>query len=434
MLIFWLRVTFPVLMSAIASLLIGSHIGQSEGIGCFILLLLLIMVYRAQQLYKLLQWLKDPQLTKIPEGEGIWGSLFSYLYKTIKQYKHAQKELAEQLTFIEQAIAALPQGVVILNAYNRIEWMNPLAQAHFKLDEQRDHLQDITYLIRQPDFVQYLQKGDYAQPLMIRSARHENMQLLIKCINFSQDKRLVLTTDVTQKELLEKMRRSFVANVSHELRTPLTVINGYVENLQDMPDIEPAQTQFALQKIAEQAHRMNNLVKDLLVLSELEATRSPSQQDMPVDMNRLLDDVYHDGLQLSDGRHKLTLNSSSHVQVMGNEKELRSAFGNLLSNAVRYTPEGGQITLEWGVRQGRAVFCVQDTGIGIPAKHLSRLTERFYRVDDSRSRGTGGTGLGLAIVNSIVQRHQAELKIDSVEGRGSKFFITFPAKRVKSSA
>jgi two-component system phosphate regulon sensor histidine kinase PhoR len=252
---------------------------------------------------------------------------------------------------------------------------------------------------------------------------------LIKLIPYAGDKRLLISQDITQLERIETMRRDFVANVSHELRTPLTVVNGFVENLQDMRDLGQEQIQRALHLMAEQTRRMDSLVADLLTLSRLENEQSPLR-DEKVDMPQLLDEVYRDGQLLSGGQHVFRMERLSSANLQGNRDELRSAFGNLVSNAIRYTPEGGAILLRWYERGGQGVFSVQDSGIGIATQHLPRLTERFYRVDRSRSRETGGTGLGLAIVKHIAIRHQAKLEVLSEEGKGSTFLLVFEAKKL----
>jgi two-component system phosphate regulon sensor histidine kinase PhoR len=312
---------------------------------------------------------------------------------------------------------------------NRLEWFNPVAQQHFDLDAEHDIMQDITYLVRQPEFVEYIQESNFNNPLMMRPARHDDMVLSIKLIPYGVNKRLLISRDITQFERVEAMRRDFVANVSHELRTPLTVVSGFVENLQDMSDLGQDSARRALHLMAEQTRRMDNLVADLLTLSRLENVQSPLHEET-VDMKELLNEVYRDGELLSGAKHPLRMEIASAANLLGNRDELRSAFSNLLSNAIRYTPEGGAILLRWFERGGQPVFLVQDSGIGIAAQHIPRLTERFYRVDRSRSRETGGTGLGLAIVKHIAMRHQAKLEVSSEEGKGSTFALVFPIKRV----
>lgn len=427
---FWFRVTQPVLFGGIFAAILWGVFSATVALSFLLLVLLVTMAYRARQLYKLGLWLGDPKPETIPEADGLWDEIFSLLYKMVKQHNQTKQELAAELQHIEQATAALPEGVLILNEANRIEWCNPLAQQHFGLDAQRDFMQDITYLVRQPEFIEYLSSSDFSEPLVMSPARHDDMVLSIKVISYAGDKRLMISRDITQLERIEAMRRDFVANVSHELRTPLTVVNGYVENLIDMPDISREQQGRALQLMAEQTRRMECLVSDLLTLSRLESEHNHLREET-VELGSLLDEVYREGLSLSNGRHTLKVEVARTISLQGSRDELHSAFGNLVSNAIRYTPEGGEILLRLGERGGQAVFSVQDSGIGIAAQHLPRLTERFYRIDRSRSRETGGTGLGLAIVKHIAMRHQAKLEVLSEEGQGSTFSLVFPIARIE---
>lgn len=426
---FWLRVSLPVLFSAVFAAVLWGVFSATVALLFFVLALMAAMAYRARQLFKLGEWLQDARIETIPEAEGIWDDVFSQLYKMIKQHNQTKQELAAELHHIEQATAALPEGVAILNEANRIEWCNPLAQVHFALDAERDYMQDITYLVRQPEFVEYLHGSSFDNPLVMRPARHDDLILSIKLIPYGENKRLLISRDITQFERIETMRRDFVANVSHELRTPLTVVSGFVENLQGMPDISRDDAQRALQLVAEQTRRMENLVADLLTLSRLENDQSPPHEEN-VDIADLLNEIWQEGKSLSGGKHSLQRELTSDAKLLGSREELHSAFVNLLSNAIRYTPAGGEIVLRWSERDGLPVFSVQDSGIGIAASHIPRLVERFYRVDRSRSRETGGTGLGLAIVKHIAMRHQARLEISSEEGKGSVFALVFPEKRV----
>lgn len=417
--------SLPVVYGAMFALLLWAVFSITLALSFMLILLLIVMAYRARQLYKLGLWLNDTRLENIPDGGGIWDEVFSLLYKMVKRHNQTRQELAAELQHIEQATAALPEGVVSLNEANRVEWCNPLAELHFGLNTNSDIMQDITYLVRQPEFIEYLHAGSYAEPLMMKAARHEDMMLSIKLVPYSGNKHLLISRDITQLERIETMRRDFVANVSHEMRTPLTVVNGFVENLQDMPDLSHDKIRYALQLMGEQTRRMDHLVSDLLTLSRLENDHSPLRTEM-VDMEALLAEVYRDGKILSGGRHQHSLDMTGPAKLKGNREELRSAFSNLVSNAVRYTPDGGKIKLCWNMREGQPEFSVQDSGIGIEAQHIPRLTERFYRVDRSRSRETGGTGLGLAIVKHIALRHQARLQIVSREGEGSTFTLVFP--------
>ena len=448
---FWFRLSLPVLFGGVIALLLWAMFSAAYALLFMSLLLLMLMARHAWQLYKLEKWLNDARLETIPEAGGIWDEVFSQLYRMVKRHNRTKQKLAIELQHMEQAAAALPEGVAILNEANRLEWFNPIAQQHFDLDAEHDTMQDITYLVRQPDFVEYLQQPvpsqadgqNLSKPLMMRPARHDDMVLSIRLIPYAGGKRLLISRDITQFERVDAMRRDFVANVSHELRTPLTVVSGFVENLQDMvnsnqvnfkhDNINNANAKRALQLMAEQTQRMANLVADLLTLSRLENDQSPLREEI-VDMHALLEEIYQEGKLLSGGKHVLNLEMSSSVKLLGNREELHSGFGNLLGNAIRYTPAGGTILLSWTEREGQPALVVEDSGIGIAPEHIPRLTERFYRVDRSRSRETGGTGLGLAIVKHIALRHQAKFEIASVEGKGSTFMLIFPAKRQVVSA
>ena len=427
---FWFRASSPVIFNAIVALLIWAIFSHTPALIFMLLVMLFLMARHAWQLYKLSRWLAKPDLQTIPEASGIWDEAFSRLYKMVKRHQQTKLDLAAELQHIEMATAALPDGVAILNAGNRIEWCNPLSAEHFGLNAQRDIMQDITYLVRQPEFIEYLHEANFNEPLVMTPARHddEDLRLSIQLINYGDNKRLLISQNITQLERIETMRRDFVANVSHELRTPLTVVNGYVENLQDMDDLSHTQISRALFLMAEQTKRMDNLVADLLTLSRLENDHSPLREEV-VDVTSLLNEIYSDGQSLSAGKHSINLEIASTQNLTGNYDELRSAFGNLLSNAIRYTPAGGAILVRWSIRDEQLIYAVQDSGIGIAQQHIPRLTERFYRVDRSRSRETGGTGLGLAIVKHIAIRHQAKLEILSAENQGSTFSIVFPLKR-----
>lgn len=431
MLDFWLRASSPVLFGSIVALLLWAIFSPLVALIFMLVLLLILMARHARQLCKLTDWLAKPNLQTIPEANGIWDDAFSSLYKMVKRHQQTKLDLAAELQHIELATSALPDGVAILNASNRIEWCNPLCAEHFGLNIERDIMQDITYLVRQPDFIEYLQTANFNEPLVMSPVRQTELRLSVKLIDYGDNKRLLISRDITQLERIEAMRRDFVANVSHELRTPLTVVHGYVENLQDMEDLDHTQISRALFLMAEQTHRMDNLVADLLTLSRLENDHSPAGEEL-LNMSAMLEEIYREGQSLSSGKHAITLELNVHKNVVGNYDEVRSAFSNLLSNAIRYTPAGGAISVRWSERGEQLIYAVQDSGIGIAAHHIPRLTERFYRVDRSRSRETGGTGLGLAIVKHIALRHQAKLEISSIENQGSTFSMVFPPRRGKA--
>jgi len=424
---FWQRAFLYPFLLLLFSLLLWAGAGALPAALFFGGGILLNLFFQLRNLAALQRWLATPD-TPVPDGSGLWVDAFSQLNKMMRNHRKQRDQHAASLLQMEQATSALPEGVVILDEADRIEWCNRLAEQHFGLDVARDLGQQITYLARQPEFVQFLAMRNFGEPLVLRGARQDDLTLSIKIISYGKNERLLISRDITQLERIETMRRDFVANVSHELRTPLTVVNGFVETLHDMEHLENDMARRALQLMGEQTRRMESLVDDLLALSRLENEQNPLREET-VDVRALIDDIYSECQLLSNGKHTLHLQLESDVKLQGSREELRSAFTNLVTNAIRYTPEGGQIVLRWSEREGQPAFAVQDSGIGIAPQHIPRLTERFYRVDRSRSRETGGTGLGLAIVKHIAIRHQAKLEVASDEGKGSTFTLIFPGKR-----
>ncbi len=430
---FWQRALALPLSLLLLSLMLWGAFGPLPAAWFLAIALLLRLALYLRELAALDHWLHDPENRSVPDRGGLWGDVYSRLHKMVRQHTRERERRIAALQDMEQATSALPEGVAILDQGGHIEWCNPLAELHFGLDSKRDIGQQITYLVRQPEFVGYLAAQTFDSPLILRNTRHDGLVLSVKVISYGANKRLVISRDITQFERVETMRRDFVANVSHELRTPLTVVNGFVETLREMENLENSMARRALQLMGDQTYRMEHLVNDLLTLSRLE-NEFELQQEEQVAVSDMLKLLLEEGRALSGKQHVLQMEVDSDAGVLGNRSELHSAFGNLVSNAVRYTPAGGAITLRWWLRDGHPVFSVQDSGIGIAAQHIPRLTERFYRVDRSRSRETGGTGLGLAIVKHVATRHQAQLEIVSEEGKGSTFSIVFPAKRCTAPA
>ena len=429
---FWRRaLTLPVVI-LLLSLLLGAVTETLPAAVLFGAFMVLYFILHLRQLAELESWLDNPDAKPVPGGSGLWEDVFVRLNRMVRKHRKEREKRIAALQHMEQATAALPEGVIILDSAGHIEWCNPIAGQHFGLDGVLDTGQQITYLVRQPEFVEYLNHADFSEVLILRNARQDGVVLSIKLIGYGENKKLLISRDITRFERIETMRRDFVANVSHELRTPLTVINGFVETLSDTPNLENATSRRALHLMGEQTQRMQRLVDDLLTLSKLDNALNALQEET-VNMPELLGALHHEGQSLSDGQHKLRLELSSQCNLSGNTEELRSALGNLISNAIRYTPKNGEIILRWYEQAGQPVFSVQDSGIGIAAEHIPRLTERFYRVDQSRSRATGGTGLGLAIVKHVANRHQAKLEITSEEGKGSTFSMVFPIKRCLKS-
>lgn len=394
---------------------------------------------------RLLRWLRAEQsnetpgvlASRVPSLPGIWGELADRNRRLLRnrdqQYQESQARLHEFLA----AIQASPSGVVLLDEQGRIEWCNQTATQHFGFDAKRDVMQYIANLIREPAFKAYLASGNFSHDVVIPgnfSTPARPVKLSVHMHSYGQGRKLLLSRDITDIELAEAMRRDFVANVSHEIRTPLTVLSGFIETLQTLP-LKAAERTRYLALMAQQSQRMETLVNDLLTLSRLEGGPFPRANDW-VTTSALLAQCEQEARALSlmtaPRGHQLEFEPGPACEIAGIQTELYSAMSNLVTNAVRYTPEGGLVRVSWALlADGRGEFQVRDTGPGIAPEHLPRLTERFYRVDRSRSRETGGTGLGLAIVKHVAQRHGAELRIESQLGRGSCFSIIFPAARVR---
>lgn len=361
------------------------------------------------------------------EGEGAWDGVFRRLYRHEKDLRNQIVAREHELALLLAAGQALTDGIVLLDRRARIVYCNRTAEEQLGLRSVSDHGLPIVNLVRLPEFIDYLSEENFSQPLTLVLERGQERVLSISVVPYVGGRQLMQIKDVTQTDRLERMRRDFVANVSHELRTPLTVLSGFLETLQEM-ELKPDLRQHYLGLMAEQSSRMEMIVQDLLTLSAMESAPPPAST--VVDMAVMLDKLQRDARALSNGRHTITVESQGQGDVHGAEVELFGAFTNLVSNAVRYTPEGGAITLEWHVDTDGAEFAVRDTGIGIAPEHLPRLTERFYRVDRGRSRDAGGTGLGLAIVKHALSRHQALLLVTSRQGEGSRFAARFPVERV----
>jgi two-component system phosphate regulon sensor histidine kinase PhoR len=389
---------------------------------------------------RLLRWLNQGDVTSSPRLHGVWDELLDRNRKIFKKLEKKAQGSDARLEDFLSAIQASPNGVVLLDAQGVIEWSNLTAAGHLGFDAQRDLGQSVRNMVRAPAFVAYLAGGDFSHEIQIdgpgpRPSQPNRISLQIH--PYGKERKLMISRDVTALQLAETMRRDFVANVSHEIRTPLTVLSGFVETMQSIPLEESDRTRY-LGLMSQQAQRMQTLVSDLLTLSRLEGSPAPGTGDWN-DASALLEQVVQEARGLSQTiarpAHVIEQLPGPDLDVSGVSGELQSAMSNLLSNAVRYTPGGGTIRVGWRLRaDGGADFVVTDSGPGIAAEHLPRLTERFYRVDRSRSRETGGTGLGLAIVKHVAQRHGGQIQVDSVEGKGSTFTLVLPHTRVRTHA
>jgi two-component system phosphate regulon sensor histidine kinase PhoR len=385
------------------------------------------LAWHLRELRRLRRWASQSRLPDPPESSGVWGEVFNALHRHRRENLRRRRELARLIVRSRRAAEALPYGVTALDGAYRIDWCNHAASDHLGFDPERDRGEPVQNFLRRPEFVAWLEARDFSQPLRLRmpGARTIAAQL----VQFDEDQWLLLSRDVTGEERVEAMRRDFVANVSHELRTPLTVLAGFLETIRDL-DLGPQRVRDYVALMRPQAERMQRIIDDLLALSALE--HGPPPPEGRVAVRALLERVRAEAEQLSGGRHRIRLEVADERDLSGAESELTSAFLNLATNAVRYTPAGGEIALSWRADGPGAAYAVRDTGIGIDAEHIPRLTERFYRVDRGRSRETGGTGLGLAIVKHVLERHQARLDITSEPGRGSTFVAVFPGRRVHS--
>lgn len=420
----WIAELWRLGVLAIAGLLVGIF---SDHIALGLLIAVAIhLVYHLYRLYCLDQWLRLHRNSEPPEIGGVWEDLYHSIYKIQQRGRNHKRRLAALLNRFREATSAMPDATVVLKQHGEIEWFNSAAsrllniQAHdvdFRIDS----------FIRHPDFVAYLRRRDYVQPLVLQSPTDSQATLLIHVVPYGDNQRLLIARDITHVQRLEQIRRDFIANASHELRTPLTVIMGFLETMTDGSDECARQWARSLQLMQEQTARMQLIVQQLLLLSRLETDNSVQRREA-ISVPAMLAAIREEAALLSgDKHHDIRLECDNTLWLRGNAEELRSAFSNLVFNAVQYTPPQGAIHMRWYGDEAGAHFVVSDSGIGIPAHHIPRLTERFYRVDAARSREVGGTGLGLAIVKHVLQRHEAKLRIESVVDQGSTFSCDFPA-------
>lgn len=412
-------------------LLIAALIGF--GIGylwvCILIAFGVFFALQLRSLYLVNDWISNRPYDVPPNLDGIWGALLFNVYRAQRQERIVQAEMVGLIDRAQSSLVALAEAVVLIDELHQIEWWNPAAEKLLGI-QQLDHGRNILSILRQPSFIEYFTNIDLAPDgLKMKSSVLEDHYVQVKLTRFGRESRLLVAYDVTRMHNLEQMRKDFVDNISHELRTPLTVLSGYIETFTDQEDLNPRWKR-AFDQMQSQTRRMNALVNDLLLLSRLENDKKVAKNqiiEMPSLMNQLYDDAHAYNV---DYGHTLNLEIDSHCDLIGSDVELASAFSNLVTNAIKYTPKGGTVTIGWHDDGTHGYFTVEDTGIGIDPKHLPRLTERFYRVDSARSRQTGGTGLGLAIVKHVLMQHQAYLEIESKENRGSLFKVVFPKERL----
>ena len=426
------RFFFIVFLVLIAAFIILLNWGAQWAIFVSVSLLSIPLVYSYINLARLQNAIQLNSVEMMSLPSGFWEEVLFRLQRLVKSLKQRMRSIEQQHDRFIEAFQASPNGILMLDENDQIEWCNAIAESFFGLNFKRDALQRINFLIRRPEFVQYINKRNFDEPLLLeRMGPNSSLSLLLQLFPFGNQRHLLLVQNVTDLQKTDAMRRDFVANVSHEMRTPITVLMGFLETVQTL-DLEKGQRDQYFEMMMSQAQRMKSLVEDLLTLANLEANSLPAANNS-VNVETLMALLRNDAEALSKGKHGFSFEVLDPSSLLGDEREILSAFSNLVSNAIRYTPDSGAIDVKWKLNaEGQGEFSVNDSGPGIASEHLSRLTERFYRVDRSRSRDTGGTGLGLAIVKHIASRHQAQLIIESTPGKGSTFILRFPKERIAS--
>lgn len=423
---FWFQELWRIGAVVGTALLLGAAFGHG---GTFLFIGLLgYFAWHAWKLRRLARWLIYRNEPEPRFGDDIWGEVFYQVQRRKTRARKRERRLKAMIRLYRESSAALPDGTVILRPDNSIEWMNEAAAGMLGL-RHGDVGRRVDNLVRHPEFVRFLHDGNYEEALELASPVSEDRTLEIHIVPYGNEQRLLVARDITRLHRLEVMRRDFIANVSHELSTPLTVISGYLESLLGRPR-QSDRVDAALEQMRQQADRMTNLVNDLLQLSRLEIDDA-HEPEMEIDVAAMLRGLVADAGMLGRQRpQEIVLEADEAVALRGAPKHVYSALANLIRNAAQYTPAGGRIDVRWYGDRGGACFEVKDTGIGIPAAAIPRLTERFYRVDTGRSRAVGGTGLGLSIVKHVLRNHQANLQVESTPGKGSTFRCLFPAERV----
>jgi len=425
----WLSLTVRLSLALAIGLIVGLIVGAPWAAVAVVLAIFLAM--QLLHLLHLLRWLRADQTELAPELPGPWGHLISMIVRLYRRKQFHKQRLLRLLRELRRSTAAMPDGVVVLNPQAEILWFNRTAARLLGFRGKTDFGLRIENLVRQPEFVRYLRTGQYATPVIVRSSVGAEQYLSLQIVPYGAGQLLTLVRDVTREARLEAMRKDFVANASHELRSPLTVISGYLETLTQDTEFDPALAG-PLQEMRRQAQRMTSIVQDLIELSRLESSDSDAARQ-PIDVVALMAQLRQDVLARPQHPAQVQARADSSVMLLGEDIQIHSAFSNLVENAAKYTPQDGSVQIRWWTDEKGGHFSVTDTGIGIASEHIPRLTERFYRVDAGRSRSTGGSGLGLAIVKHVLQRHGAQLTIESQEGRGSKFTCDFPRERLQTA-
>lgn len=426
------RLLWPLAAGFIASLLIGCMLDKI--LLCFCAFLSLYLIWNIAQLFRLLLWLEQTTSSNInpPKSYGLWRIAFEAVHRVKEKQVIAKSKLHEIIERIQKSTAALDDGIIMIDSFGYLEWWNRAAEEQLGLKDPNHYGEQITYLLKNNTLLEYFKQNNHQQNIEFLSPVNNNRHLQMTKTVYGEGGRLLFVRDITRINQLETMRKDFVANVSHELRTPLTVISGYLETLLDTLDVQkytPPVWEKALHRMQEQSIRMKSLVSDLLLLSRLESVQPYTPENIP--LKPLLNQIISDANALNNkNRYQIILQCSKYAYIRGSQSELRSAFSNLIFNAIRYTPSGGTIKVILKKSKKGVRILVEDNGLGIDPIHIPRLTERFYRIDKGRSVSTGGTGLGLAIVKHVLLRHGGRLNISSKLGDGSCFTCHFPKEKI----
>jgi two-component system phosphate regulon sensor histidine kinase PhoR len=398
-----------------------------------VLTLAVILTWHYLHLFRLIKWLWKKKLLTPPTGKGVWSHVYDGIYRKLRQYRQKQKELNGIIRRFLDGAEALPDAAVVLSLDYAIRWSNKKAARLLGVHWPGDAMQRIDNLLRSPEFSDYLTLADFQRPFTLDSPVNEQIKLELRFMAYGDEQLLMLARDVSQLNRLQEIRRDFVANVSHELKTPLTVVRGYMEMVQTSDFSQDPQWQHAFASIEGQVTRMDRLVEQLLVLSRVEID-GEQQGKVLINMQALISQLIDEAAWLNqEKQHKIIADIDESLGLWGIESEIKSACSNLLMNAIAYTQAQGEISIRWQRSAGQVCFSVKDNGPGIKAEHINRLTERFYRVDKSRSRNTGGSGLGLAIVKHVLQHHNGSLQINSRWRQGSEFSLQFPLSETQDS-
>lgn len=410
-----------------AALIIAWFFGAESGLAAALAGIAVLFFLHLRKFREFVLWLEKTNSRPNTEAAGVWQDIYEKVYAARRKTEKDQLKLEEKELRFRQTLSALPDGIVLVRKDWEIQWLNRIAERDLLLDSQGDVGKKLPELLSNRELAGYLTSENWKRKLLVQEA--DGRFIEVRVTSAGKKYTIVITRDVTESKRIDDFRRDFVANVSHELRTPLTVIKGFLELSSENPKLTD-EDRLHWKMMIEQTERMGSLVDDLLTLSSLERDTAPAEKD-PIDVIQMLEDSAAEGRIVSGGAHEIRIVRVSAAAILGNLKEMRSAVTNLVTNAVRYTPKNGKIELSWEEVDGSGVLTVKDNGIGIASEDIPRVTERFYRVDKSRSRETGGTGLGLAIVKHVLFRHQAKLEIESELGKGSAFRIVIPKARIR---